>query len=84
MDDGHDTKHGNPNNLGDVYASNSLNVVARLRQDLEMPAQQHLKDVRQIIDESFNGFVCLDLESCFIKVLDGDGASRVLNRNYGC
>jgi DUF2075 family protein len=93
----HDEKHGNwpvvyvlddgpqanPNKLRDIYVGESLNAAGRLRQHLDTPAKQHLKNFRVIIDERFNKSVCLDLESYLIKMLAGDGANRVLNRNNG-
>jgi DUF2075 family protein len=92
----HDEKHGNwpvvyvldngrntSNGLRDIYVGESLNAVGRLRQHLESPAKQHLKNVRVIFHEKFNKSVCLDLESYLIKMLAGDGANQVLNRNNG-
>ena len=83
LDDGRDTALGRPNKLIDIYVGESLNAANRLRQHLETPAKQHLKVVRVIIDERFNKSVCLDLESYLIRMLAGDGAYRVLNRNDG-
>ncbi|KAJ7782542.1 hypothetical protein DFH07DRAFT_325503 [Mycena maculata] len=82
LDDGHDTAR-RPNKLIDVYVGESLNAVGRLRQHLDTPAKQHLKSVRVILDGTFNKSVCLDLESYLIRMLAGDGAYRVLNRNDG-
>ena len=84
LDDGRDAAaQSNPNRLRDIYIGESLNAAGRLRQHLETPAKQHLKNIRVIIDERFNKSVCLDLESYLIKMLAGDGANRVLNRNNG-
>lgn len=83
LDDGRDTIQANPTKLRDIYVGESLNATERLRQHLETPAKQHLKDIRVIIDETFNKSVCLDLESYLIRMLAGDGANRVLNRNDG-
>jgi len=83
LDDGRDTAQPNPNRLRDIYVGESLNAAGRLRQHLETPAKQHLKNIRVIIDERFNKSVCLDLESYLIRMLAGDGANRVLNRNNG-
>jgi uncharacterized protein len=83
LDDGRDTAQANPNKLRDIYVGESLNAASRLRQHLETPTKQHFKDIRVIIDEKFNKSVCLDLESYLIKMLAGDGANRVLNRNNG-
>jgi len=81
LDDG--TVRANAKRPRDIYVGESLNVSARLRQHLNTPAKQHLKRFRAIIDERFNKSVCLDLESYLIKMLAGDGANRVLNRNNG-
>lgn len=84
LDDGRDaTVQSNPNRLRDIYVGESLNATGRLRQHLETPAKQHLKNVRVIMDERFNKSICLDLESYLIKMLAGDGANGVLNRNNG-
>ncbi|KAF4454345.1 all-alpha NTP pyrophosphatase [Fusarium albosuccineum] len=61
----------------------SLNAAGRMRQHLETPAKQHLKNSHVIFDERFNKSVSLDLESHLIKMLAGDGANRVLNRDNG-
>ncbi|KAJ7905747.1 hypothetical protein B0H14DRAFT_3850593 [Mycena olivaceomarginata] len=82
LDDGRDTAR-RPNGLIDVYVGESLNAVGRMRQHLDTPAKQHLKRVRVILDGTFNKSVCLDLESYLIRMLAGDGAYRVLNRNDG-
>lgn len=83
LDDGRDITQANPTKLRDIYVGESLNATGRLRQHLETPAKQHLKNIRVIIDEKFNKSVCLDLESYLIRMLAGDGANRVLNRNDG-
>lgn len=84
LDDGRDAAvQSTPNRLRDIYVGESLNAAGRLRQHLETPAKQHLKSIRVIIDERFNKSVCLDLESYLIKMLAGDSANRVLNRNDG-
>ena len=83
LDDGSDPSQANTSKLRDIYVGESLNVAGRLRQHLETPAKQYLKNFRVIIDERFNKSVCLDLESYLIKMLAGDGANRVLNRNNG-
>jgi uncharacterized protein len=48
LDDGCDTEHANPNKLRDIYVGESLNAAGRLRQHLETPAKQHLKNIRVI------------------------------------
>ncbi len=69
--------------LRDIYVGESINAVGRLRQHLESSAKQHLTNVRVILHEAFNKSACLDLESYLIKMLAGDGANQVLNRNNG-
>ena len=83
LDDGRDITQANQNSLRDIYVGESLNAVGRLRQHLETPAKQHLKNIRVIIDETLNKSACLDLESYLIKMLAGEGVNRVLNRNNG-
>ena len=81
LDDGRNSF--NSNNLRDIYVGESLNAAGRLRQHLETPAKQHLKNIRVIINQRFNKSACLDLESYLIKMLAGEGINRVLNRNNG-
>jgi DUF2075 family protein len=69
--------------LDDVYVGESRNAAARMRQHFESPEKKHLSTIRVILDETFNKSVCLDLESYLIRMLAGDGAYRVLNRNDG-
>jgi DUF2075 family protein len=69
--------------LNDVYVGETLSAVSRMRQHLGSPEKRHLRSLRVIIDETFNKSVCLDLESYLIRMLAGDGAYRVLNRNDG-
>ncbi|KAI8725625.1 GIY-YIG domain-containing protein [Fusarium sp. LHS14.1] len=83
LDDGHNTTRAGSNQLRDIYVGESLNAAGRLRQHLETPTKQHLKNIHVIFDKRFNKSVCLDLESYLIKMLAGDGANRVLNRNNG-
>lgn len=83
LDNRSNARRANPNRVRDIYVGESLNAAGRMRQHLDTPAKQHLKNIRVIIDESFNKSVCLDLESYLIKMLAGDGANRVLNRNNG-
>ena len=76
----------NPGKRGgfdDVYVGETVNVEGRMLQHLDSPTKQHLTSVRVVIDETFNKSVCLDLESHLIRLLAGDGAYRVLNRNEG-
>ncbi|MET4638153.1 DNA/RNA helicase domain-containing protein [Mycetocola sp. 2940] len=69
--------------LRDVYVGESRNAAVRMRQHLDSPDKRHLKRIRVIVDERFNKSACLDLESFLIRLLAGDGAYRVLNRNDG-
>jgi DUF2075 family protein len=69
--------------LHDVYVGESLNAAARMRQHFGSPDKEHLSTITVIVDDSFNKSVCLDLESYLIRMLAGDGAFRVLNRNDG-
>jgi hypothetical protein len=84
LDDGRDpTSSRATARLRDVYVGESLNAVGRMLQHLAKPEKQHLKRIRVILHERFNKSVCLDLESYLIKMLAGDPANRVLNRNNG-
>ncbi|GHD43797.1 DUF2075 domain-containing protein [Mycetocola manganoxydans] len=69
--------------LNDVYVGESRNAAGRMRQHFDSPDKAHLKTIRVIVDERFNKSACLDLESFLIRLLAGDGAYRVLNRNDG-
>ncbi len=66
-----------------VYVGESINAAARMRQHLDSPEKNMLTNLRVIVDSSFNKSVCLDLESFLIRMLAGDGAFRVMNRNDG-
>lgn len=85
LDDDSAEKPSSPagGNLRDVYVGESRNAAARMRQHLDSPDKRHLKSIRVIVDERFNKSACLDLESFLIRLLAGDGAFRVLNRNDG-
>ena len=83
LDGGNGAARANSNTLRDIYVGETLNAASRMHRHLKTPAKQHLKNIRVIIDERFNKSVCLDLESYLIKMLAGDGANRVLNRNNG-
>ncbi|MCU1403954.1 MAG: family ATPase [Glaciihabitans sp.] len=67
----------------DVYVGESINAAARMRQHFDAPEKSHLRNIRVVIDSTFNKSVCLDLESFLIRMLAGDGSHRVLNRNDG-
>lgn len=81
LDDG--ATQPTPGRPRDIYVGESLNLASRLRQHLETPSKQHLRHFRPIIRDMFNKSVCLDLESYLIKMMAGDGANCVLNRNNG-
>lgn len=70
-------------NQQDVYVGESQHVGKRMRQHLENPAKQSLRQIRVIIDERFNKSVCLDLESTLIRWFSGDEQFMVMNRNDG-
>src|SRR5690606_9748343 len=59
------------------------NARSRLLQHIDSPDKKHLRSVRVVLDDTFNKSVCLDLESHLIRLLAGDGACRILNRNVG-
>ncbi|MBX3094179.1 MAG: DUF2075 domain-containing protein [Cryobacterium sp.] len=67
--------------LSDVYVGETLNARKRLLQHLGSPDKKHLRSVRVVLDDTFNKSACLDLESHLIRLLAGDGAYRILNRN---
>jgi DUF2075 family protein len=69
--------------LKDVYVGESRNAEARIRQHLVSADKKHLRNVHVVVDATFNKSVCLDLESYLIRMLAGDGACKVLNRNGG-
>lgn len=70
--------------LEDVYVGETLNAEARMLQHLDnAEKRQALSGIRVVLDDRFNKSVCLDLESHLIRLLAGDGAYRVLNRNDG-
>lgn len=71
------------NNNSEIYVGESLNATGRMRQHLESPEKQSLRQVRIILDDTFNKSACLDLESFLIRMFSGDGRFQVLNRNDG-
>ena len=72
-----------PGGLSGVYVGESRNVVARMRQHLVSPEKKELRELRVLVDDTFNKSACLDLESYLIRMLAGDGHYAVLNRNDG-
>lgn len=69
--------------LSDVYVGETVNAEARLLQHVDSAEKNHLRSVRVVLDNTFNKSACLDLESHLIRLLAGDGAYRILNRNEG-
>jgi DUF2075 family protein len=67
----------------DIYVGETGSADRRMRQHLKSEQKQHLKQVRIVFDDRFNGSACLDLESLLIRLLGGDGKFEVLNRNEG-
>lgn len=67
----------------DIYVGETGNATNRMRQHLKSPAKEHLREVRVVFDDRFNGSACLDLESFLIRLFGGDGRFDVLNRNDG-
>jgi DUF2075 family protein len=67
----------------EVYVGESLNAAGRLRQHLDSEQRGHLATARVVVGDTFNKSVCLDFESRLIRLLSGDGAHEVLNRNIG-
>lgn len=66
-----------------IYVGETRNAAKRMHEHLRTPAKQHLLNIRVILHERFNKSVCWDLESYLIKMLAGDGAYQMLNRNDG-
>ncbi|MFC7456243.1 DNA/RNA helicase domain-containing protein [Brachybacterium sp. GCM10030267] len=66
-----------------VYVGETQRVGSRMKQHLKNPAKSSLRQIRVIVDETFNKSVCLDLESTLIRWFSGDQRFRVLNRNDG-
>ncbi|WP_159806119.1 DUF2075 domain-containing protein [Cellulomonas citrea] len=66
-----------------VYVGESIKAATRMRQHLASGTKAELRNVRVVVDETFNKSVCLDLESYLIQLFSGDGGCRLLNRNDG-
>lgn len=66
-----------------IYVGETGNARARMGQHLKSRQKQHLREVRMVFDERFNGSACLDLESFLIRLFGGDERYEVLNRNEG-
>ncbi|GAA4528836.1 hypothetical protein GCM10023160_27160 [Brachybacterium paraconglomeratum] len=67
----------------DIYVGETGSADRRIRQHLKSEQKEHLREVRIVFDDRFNGSACLDLESLLIRLLGGDGKYEVLNRNEG-
>src|SRR5690606_13767843 len=67
----------------DIYVGETGAADRRMIQHLKSKQKQHLREVRIILDDTFNTSACLDLESLLIRLLDGDGKYDLLNRNEG-
>lgn len=66
-----------------LYVGETLNAVKRMQQHVHSGSKRGLDAVQVILDERFNKSVCLDLESYLIRLFDGDGKYKLLNRNEG-
>lgn len=67
-----------------VYVGESQNVATRMSHHLANAEKAgSLREIRIVVDETFNKSVCLDLESTLIRWFAGDGRLAVLNRNDG-
>ena len=66
-----------------IYVGETGNARVRMGQHLKSAQKQHLREVRMVFDERFNGSACLDLESFLIRLFGGDERFEVLNRNEG-
>lgn len=66
-----------------IYVGETGSASNRMHQHLKSPHKEHLRAVRVVFDERYNGSVCLDLESFLIRLFGGDGRYEVLNRNEG-
>ncbi|PQZ92889.1 AAA family ATPase [Arthrobacter sp. MYb227] len=71
------------NNATKVYVGETLNVSARMRQHQGSEEKTDLKNLRVVVNETFNKSACLDLESFLIRLFAGEGKYQVINRNEG-
>src|SRR5690606_19963509 len=67
----------------DIYVGETGSADRRMNQHLKSEQKQHLREVRIVFDDRFNGSACLDLASLLIRLLDSDGRYDLLNRNEG-
>ena len=66
-----------------IYVGETTKAVARMRQHLADSRKKDLKQVRIILDETFNKSACLHLENELIGLFQGDGRFLVKNGNGG-
>ena len=71
------------NNATKIYVGETLNVSARMRQHQGSVEKTDLKNLRVVVNETFNKSACLDLESFLIRLFAGEGKYEVINRNEG-
>lgn len=71
------------NNSKQVYVGESLNVLGRFVQHRQSAEKKHLGTAHVIVDSTFNKSAALDLESSLMRLFDGDGQMKLLNRNVG-
>ena len=71
------------NNDERLYVGETTNFLSRTRQHLQNKQKQELKEIRVILDGTFNKSTCLDLESQLIMLFSGDGKYEVINSNAG-
>lgn len=66
-----------------IYVGESQHVNKRMQQHLKSPKKNKLREIRVVVDETFNRSACHDLESTLIRWLSGDKKFKVLNDNIG-
>lgn len=66
-----------------IYVGESQHVNKRMQQHLKSPKKNKLREIRVVVDETFNRSACHDLESTLIRWLSGDKKFKVLNDNTG-
>ena len=71
------------NNDERLYVGETTDFLSRTRQHLQNPQKQGLREIRVILDDTFNKSTCLDLESQLIMLFSGDGKYQVINSNAG-
>lgn len=71
------------NNSQEIYVGETTNLAIRMKQHLESGKREHLKQVRVVLNKSFNKSACLDLEAHLIRYFFADEKFKVLNGNSG-